>query len=289
MSVYLYMQRVKLMEDDELLLALELASDDELGYLADILFRRKFNPLDYIATPDVIEVQSLDRVVLVQAIADRFRFLAADGFTVLRRQTDQLTYREVLERVCQHLKIKYSQTQSVADIESELFLNLLSRAWQKMPARERKQLNASMQSALTEADLHKSLPPDAQRNPLGLVIKGGGAIAMSTVIQPAVMALLAKQLAWHLATYQTGKEVLKAGGTAIATRVQAYFSTYLARHGVAAAAARYGAVRTVFSVITPALWGVFFADLGWRAISTNYARIIPVIFLLAQIRLLRDI
>jgi uncharacterized protein YaaW (UPF0174 family) len=274
---------------DELSRALELASDEELCYLADILFRRKFNPLDYLATPDVIEVQSLDRDLLVEAIADRFRFLAADGFTVLRRQTDQLSYRQVLERVCQYLKVKYSQNQTVTDIESELFLNLLSRSWQNMPARERKQLNASMQSALTEADLHKSLPPDAQRNPLGLVIKGGGAIAMSVAIQPAVMALLAKQMAWHLATYQAGKEVLKAGGTAIATRIQAYFSTYLARHGMAVSAARYGAVRTVFSVITPALWGVFFADLGWRAISTNYARIIPVIFLLAQIRLLREL
>lgn len=274
---------------DELLLALELASDQELHYLADILFRRKFNPIDYLATPDVTEVQSLDRELLVEAIADRFRFLAADGFTVLRRQTDQLTYREVLERVCRYLKVKYSQTQSVADIESELFLNLLSRSWQKMPARERKQLNADLQSALTEADLQKSLPPDAQRNPLGLVIKGGGALAVSTVIQPAVMALLAKQLAWHLATYQAGREALKAGGTAIATRIQTYFSTYVARHGMAVATARYGAVRTVFAVITPALWGVFFADLGWRTISTNYARIIPVIFLLAQIRLLRDI
>ncbi len=274
---------------DELLLALELASDEELHYLADILFRRKFNPIDYLATPDVTEVQSLDRESLVEAIADRFRFLAADGFTVLRRQTDQLSYREVLERVCQHLKIKYSQTQSVADIESELFLNLLSRSWQKMPMRERKQLNSDLQSALTEADLQKSLPADAQRNPLGLVIKGGGAIAMSTVIQPAVMNLLAKQLAWHLATYQVGREAIKAGGTAIATRVQAYFSTYVARHGMAVAAARYGAVRSVFAVITPALWGVFFADLGWRAISTNYARIVPAIFLLAQIRLLRDI
>jgi uncharacterized protein YaaW (UPF0174 family) len=274
---------------DELLMALELASDEELHYLADILFRRKFNPIDYLATPDVIEVQSLDRDSLVEAIADRFRFLAADGFTVLRRQTDQLSYREVLERVCQHLKVKYSQTQSVADIESELFLNLLSRSWQKMSPRERKQLNANLQSALTEADLQKSLPPDAQRNPLGLVIKGGGAIAMSTVIQPAVMNLLAKQLAWHLATYQAGREVIKAGGTAIATRVQTYFSTYVARHGMAVAAARYGVVRSVFAVITPALWGVFFADLGWRAISTNYARIVPAIFILAQIRLLRDI
>jgi uncharacterized protein YaaW (UPF0174 family) len=53
-------------------------------------------------------------------------------------------------------------------------------------------------------------------------------------------------------------------------------------------AARYSAVRTVFAVVTPALWTWFIADLGWRTIATNYGRIIPVIFILAQTRLLRD-
>jgi uncharacterized protein YaaW (UPF0174 family) len=53
-------------------------------------------------------------------------------------------------------------------------------------------------------------------------------------------------------------------------------------------AARYGAVRTIFAFAGPALWGWFLADLGWRAIATNYGRIIPVIFALAQIRLTRE-
>ena len=52
-------------------------------------------------------------------------------------------------------------------------------------------------------------------------------------------------------------------------------------------AARYGAVRTVFSIVGPVMWAWFLADLGWRTISTNYGRIIPTIFTLAQIRLSR--
>jgi uncharacterized protein YaaW (UPF0174 family) len=51
--------------------------------------------------------------------------------------------------------------------------------------------------------------------------------------------------------------------------------------------ARYTAVRGAFAFLGPILWGYFFADLGWRAIATNYTRIIPVIFTLAQIRLTR--
>ena len=266
---------------------LTLATDEELHQIADILFRRKFNPLDYFATPPVQELQGWERDQQIEAIAKRFRFLAADGLTVLRRKTSDVSYREVLERVCQHLNIKYFSSQSVEDIESELFLNLISKSWKKLSPQERSKIDESMQIAITESDLQKSLPLDAQRNPMSLLLKGGSAIAVSTVIRSAVLTVLARQMAWHFASYQVGYEVLKAGSTAIATRLNAYVSTYLARRGMAVAATQYTAAQTVFSVITPALWGLFFADLGWRAIATNYGRIIPAIFIVAQIRLLR--
>ena len=272
---------------DELSDVLTLATDDELYQIADILFRRKFNPLDYFATPPIQELKGWDRDELIEAISKRFRFLAADGLTVLRRKTSHVSYREVLERVCQHLNIKYSQSQTIEDIESELFLNLISNSWKKLSPQERSTIDESMQSALTESDLQKSLPLDAQRNPMSLLVKGGSAIAVSTVIRSAVLTAIARQMAWHFASYQVGYEVIKAGGTAIATRLNAYISTYLAKRGMAVAATQYTAARTVFSVITPALWGLFFADLGWRAIATNYGRIIPAIFIVAQIRLLR--
>ena len=271
---------------DELSNVLELATDEELDQIADILFRRKFNPLDYFATPAIKELQSWDRDEQIEAIANRFKFLAADGLTVLRRQTDNVSYREVLERVCQHLHIKYSKSQTVENLESELFLNLISNSWKKLSPQERSSIDESMQTAISESDLKKSLPLDAQRNPMSLLVKGGSAIAVSTVIRSAVLTTIARQMAWHFASYQVGYEVLKAGSTAIATRLNAYVSTYLAKRGMAVAATQYTAARTVFSVITPALWGLFFADLGWRAIATNYGRIIPAIFIVAQIRLL---
>jgi len=274
---------------DELTEALELATDEELHYCADILFKRKFNPLDYFTTPKIIELKSRERLDLIEAIAQRFRFLAADGFTVLKGKADQVSYRQTLERVCQHLQVAYSKTQTVSQIESELFLSLMQKSWQRLSPQEQQQLNETMRSALSESDLQKTLPPDLQRHPLGLVLKGSSAIAVSTVIQPAVMNFLARQFAIHLATYQVGQEAIKAGGTVIATQLQTYISTHLAKYGMASAIARYAAARTVFSFVTPALWGIFFADLGWRAIATNYSRIIPVIFTLAQIRLLRDI
>ena len=60
---------------DELSDVLALATDEELSQIADILFRRKFNPLDYFATPPVKELQSWDRDELIDAIAKRFKFL----------------------------------------------------------------------------------------------------------------------------------------------------------------------------------------------------------------------
>lgn len=272
---------------EELSNVLVLATDEELHQIADILFRRKLNPLDYFATPPIQELQAWDRDELIDAIAKRFRFLAADGITVLRRKTNGVSYREVLERVCQHLNIKYSKKQTIEEIESELFLNLISNSWKKLSPQERSSIDESMQTALTQSDLQRALPLDAQRNPMSLLVKGGSAIAVSTVVRSAVLTAIARQMAWHFASYQVGYEVLKAGGTAIATRLNAYVSTYLAKRGMAAAATQYTAARTVFSVITPALWGLFFADLGWRAIATNYGRIIPAIFIVAQIRLLR--
>ncbi|NET53706.1 MAG: hypothetical protein F6K09_35195, partial [Merismopedia sp. SIO2A8] len=76
-------------------------------------------------------------------------------------------------------------------------------------------------------------------------------------------------------------------GTAAAIQFQNYLAMKTARQAMASNAARYSATRSVFSLLGPVMWGYFFADLGWRAIATNYGRIIPTIFALAQIRLTR--
>ncbi len=214
---------------DELYKALSLATDEELDQIATVLFQRRFNPLDYLIAPPIAEVQSKSREELIEAIAQRFKFLAADGFTVLRGGAKKITYRQVLERVCQYLKVKYKRSQTVAEIESELFLHLIERSWRNLSPKEQKPAEGNLPA----------------NNPASLLIKGGTALAF-TKLRSQLTALLAKR------------------------------------------AGQYVLARTVLGVLTPTLWGIFLADLGWRAIATNYSRIIPVIFILAQIRLLRD-
>lgn len=259
--------------------ALELATEDELQQLTELLFCRRFNPLDYVHTPQPIDIQSRDREAWLDAIEQRFRYLAADGVTVLRGRSDRVTYRTAIIQVCRYLKIPYSNNLATTDLEAEVFLNLLGKAWKQLPQSDFSQLTTKIQKSLAKCELSEPLPLAVQRDPLALLVKGGSALAVSSIIQPILLQQIARQFALQFASYQVAKEALIKGGTAAAMQLQGKL--------VLQSAARYGAARGIFACMGPVLWTWFFADLGWRSISTNYGRIIPIIFALAQIRLTR--
>jgi len=272
---------------DELRAALELATEEELQQLTEILFRRRFNPLDYVKTPDLIDIQSQDREAWLDALEQRFRFLAADGMTVLKGRTKEFTYRQALIQVCHYLKIPYSKKLTTTDLEAEIFLNLMGKAWKRLPAWERKSLTVRVQRSLAESKLSQPLPVQIQHDPMAILLKGGSALAVSSILKPILLQQMARQFAIHFARYQVARETIVQGGAAAASQFQSYLALQTAKQGMALNAARYGATRSVFAFLGPILWGYFFADLGWRAIATNYGRIIPTIFALAQIRLTR--
>lgn len=272
---------------DELRAALELATEEELQDLTAILFCRKYNPLDYVHTPEPLEVQSQDREAWLDALEGRFRFLAADGMTVLRGRTHEVTYRQALVQVCKYLKIPYSPHLSTTDLEAEVFLHLLGRVWKQLPVQDKQRLSVQVQQALAQSDLTEPLPLALQRDPMGLLLKGGSALAVTSIIQPMMMQLVARQFALHFAAYQMAKDAVLQGGAAVG-QFQNYVVLKTAQRGMAVSATRYSVVRGVFACIGPVLWTWFLADLGWRTIATNYGRIIPTIFALAQIRLTRE-
>lgn len=268
---------------DELRSVLELATEEELQQLTQLLFSRRFNPLDYLQTPDPIEVQSQGWDAWLDSIEKRFRYLAADGITVLKGKTAAVSYRQALIRVCHYLKIAYSNQMPTTDIEAEIFLNLIGKAWKRLPETEQKSLSAKIQRSLAESNLPEPLPVQLQHNPVNVVLKGSSAFAVSSIIKPLILRRTAEQFALHFARYQAAQTALLGSSTAAS---QLAINT--AQRGMMTSAARYGAVRTVFSFVGPVLWGWFVADVGWKAISTNYSRIIPAIFALAQIRLTRS-
>ncbi|WP_107668141.1 YaaW family protein [Cyanothece sp. BG0011] len=268
---------------DELRSALEMATEEELRQLTQVLFCRKFNPLDYLQTPDPIEIESQDWDQWLDKIEARFRFLASDGLTVLKRKTKRFSYRQTLIRVCHYLKIPYSNEMSTIDIEADIFLNLLGKAWKNLPPAQQNRLMTQIQASLAKSNIPDALPVQLQHNPMNLVLKGSSVVAVNSIVKPLLLKHIAQQFALHFARYQVAQQGMIRGGAAVANQL----AVNTARRGMALTAARYGAVRGVLSFVGPVLWGWFLADLGWRAIATNYGRIIPVIFALAQIRLTR--
>ncbi|WP_041764686.1 YaaW family protein [[Leptolyngbya] sp. PCC 7376] len=268
---------------DELRTALNLATDEELQHLTQILFSRKFNPLDYLNTPQPIFIQTQHRDRQIECIEQRFRHLAADGFTVLLGQTETLTYRQVLLQVCTFLKLSGVAGITTTDLEAEIFLHLTGKAWRKLPAADKTSLLHKVRRSLEDASLPEPLPVQLQHNPFQILLQGSSTLAVSTLLKTAILKNIAKQFALYFASSQMAR-VTASGAGKLATVI----SSQAAKKGLATTAVKYGAMRSVFSVVVPAMWGWFLADLGWRAIATNYGRIIPMIVTLAQIRLTRE-
>ncbi len=272
---------------NELRAALELATEEELQQITQILFCRRFNPLDYWQTPDPIDIQSQDWHSWLDSLERRFRYLAADGITVLRGRTQEVSYRQIVIQVCRYLKIPYSQQMSTTDIEAEVFLHLIGQACQRLPAREQDSLRDKVVRSLAKSDLPEPLPVQLQHDPLKIFLKGSGIIAVSSLLKRWLLTHIAGQFALHYASYQAAKAALIRGGAAAAATLQNQLVLQTAKQGMVVTATRYGAAKTIFSLLGPAMWAYFIADLGWKAIATNYGRIIPIIFTLAQIRLTR--
>ena len=272
---------------DELKAGLALATEEELQQITRVLFNRRFNPLDYWQTPEAVEVQSQDLNLWLDSLDRRFRYLAADGMTVLRGRTQEVSYRDILIKVCHYLKIPYSIAMKTTDIEAEIFLHLVSKAWDKLPDREQKSLQAQVSNSLALANSPEPLPVQLQHNPIKILLKGTGLVTVSTVLKSWLLKHIARQFALHFATYQAAKTALIKGGTTAVAGVGNQLALQAAKKGMVTNAARYGAARGIFNVLGPVMWGYFVADLGWKAIATNYGRVIPIVFTLAQIRLIR--
>lgn len=268
---------------DELRKVLELATEEELQYLTNILFARRFNPLDYLKTPQPVDIQSQSWDDWLDSIENRFRYLAADGMTVLKGKTQQFSYRKALIQVCRYLKIPYGQKMTAIELETEIFLHLITKTWNKLPIQEKDTLTNKIVRSLSTIKSPVTIESDS----LNLILKGSSVLAVNSVIKPLLLKYIAQEFALHFATYNTAKNAIAQGGVIAANQFKNYLTLATAKRSMGMTAARYGAVRTVFSFVGPILWGWFFADLGWKAISTNYGRIIPTILTLAQIRLLR--
>ncbi|MGC1306774.1 MAG: hypothetical protein WA885_06065 [Phormidesmis sp.] len=272
---------------DELRSGLELATDEELHVMSELLFQPKFNPMDYLYSPQPVDVSKYSRYQQIDLLEQRFRYLAADGLSVLQKRAQQVSYRQTLLRICRYLKIRRYEDLPTAELEAEVFLVLLEKTWHHIPRGEQQTIERSLQGAIASTQEFEQLPQLLRERPLSLLAKGGSAIALSAIIRPWLLRQIAQQFALHLARYEVAKQTLVKGGLSAAAQVQSRAVAKMAAQGMVVSSARYGAMRGLLACMGPALWTWFLADLGWRAIATNYGRVIPVVFALAQIRLTR--
>ncbi|MEO0947381.1 MAG: hypothetical protein AAFY11_04415 [Cyanobacteria bacterium J06641_5] len=276
---------------EELRSALALATEEELRDITRILFCRKLNPLDYFSMPEPAEIQSKTREAQLDAIEARFRFLAADGLTVLRQRTQEITYHQVLCRVCKHLKLSVvTDRLSALDLETEVFLHLVNRAWKTLPKAKQASMLAQMGQSMAALTPPEPLPARFRDNPLELLLRSSGTIAVSALLRSWLLQQFTRQLALQavqLAQYQIARQALIKGGAAAATQLQKQLAVHSARQSLAFASVRVGAMRVAVSCLGPLLWSWLLADLSWKAIATNYSRVIPCVFAIAQIRLTR--
>ena len=198
---------------DELRTGLELATQDELASLAEVLFRPKFNPLDYWCTPSPQRVLECDLNQRIQQIEARIRFLAADGLTVLKQDTHQLSYRRILLQLGHHFKLKLPTQLSTLDLEAEIFLQLLEKTWQKLSPAEQQQLEQRLTSELAQVQQFQALSPELKRHPIALILKGSSALAINSVVRPWLLHNITQQFVIQLTRHQVAQQALKGAVT----------------------------------------------------------------------------
>lgn len=172
------------------------------------------------------------------------------------------------------------------ELEAEIFLTLAEKAWHRLPPAEQNSLSKRVAVSLMK-NPDVPLPAHWQHDPLQFLFKSSGVVAVNHMLRPLILKTIATQFALHFATYEAAQKVLLKGGLTMLMEIQNRFLVKTATRGMAINTARYTAIRGIFAFLGPLLWGSLAVDLGWKAIETNYTRIIPIIFTLAQIRLTR--
>lgn len=282
--------------DPDLRSVLELATDEELLELENILFGPSyFSPLlksitnrpdiNYIPEREDIE----ERQDFIVHLESRFLFLAADARSTLRGWRP--SYRNVLLAVRRKLGVPCSSKLSTADLEVEVFLHLLQEysshdtgSWDNFKFSNSQ---GSLEVELGQWKVHglTSLRVGAKELQQ-IILKGGGVLTLSRVFQFFAKGLSGKMLL-EAANYEIKHEIIKRGGQIAAINLESRAALLTARQGLACAASRYIGLKSITMLLGPLLWGTFLADVVIQMLGTDYARVLRAIYAFAQIRLTR--
>nr|CAB3457205.1 unnamed protein product [Digitaria exilis] len=251
------------MSDPELRLVLELATDEELMELEDILYGTSyFSPLlksiarrpnsDSIVVLDNIE----ERDLFISKLESRFLYLAADARSVISHQKDPVSFPWD----------KQKTPNEISSLGVNKWKVLTDAAWR-----------------IGAKGLERTF------------LKGGSALTVKTIYE-SLASRLSGKLLMETANYEIKKELVKQassevfrfqGGRLAAVNLESRAGLLAARQGLARAASRYVGLRSVMTFLGPIMWGTLLADIVIQMLGTDYARIVQAIYAFAQIRLTR--
>ncbi|XP_010917285.1 uncharacterized protein [Elaeis guineensis] len=286
--------------DPELRSVLELATDDELYELGNILFGPSyFSPLlksitskehaDFLMGGEVVE----EREDFISHLEARFFYLAADARSTLRGWRP--SYRNVLLDLRRKLGIPCSKKLSTEDLEVEIFLHMLNEYSSKelggisLPWDGTKHSNGhgNLEVGLSQWKVHAfSALRFGAKELQQIFLKGGGMLAVTKIYEMLARRLCGK-IFLEAANYEIKHEIVKRGGQLAAVGLESRAAAVAARQGLAHAATKYLGLKSFMMLLGPLMWGTFLADIVIQMLGTDYARILRAIYALAQIRLTR--
>lgn len=276
--------------DRDLWTVLDLASDEELEGVHDVLFGASLlSPLlkSILTTKEPAALKHRGRAAVMHRIEQRMRFLAADSASTLRGQYP--SYRETLQRLCYRLDIKCPSTLLTEDLETEVLMHILEQQKMSTTAALKKisHIKASPSARRSQSVLDHLMDRVGVQLKLSAqemaptAAKLGSAATMSSVRVTALKQLGGQVLAQR-ARYEAALAVVCKTGATYKKRA----ALQAAQQGFTSAAAKYGTARGVLSFLGPAMWVWLGLDLALKSIGSDYTRIVKAVALLAQIRLL---
>nr|XP_010932728.1 uncharacterized protein LOC105053328 [Elaeis guineensis] len=117
-----------------------------------------------------------------------------------------------------------------------------------------------------------------------IFLKGGGMLTVTKIYEMVAQNLSGKMLL-EAANYEIKHEIIKRGGQLAAVSLESRAAALAARQGLCRAATQYLGLRSLMMLLGPLMWGTFLADIVIQMLGTDYARILRAIYAFAQIRL----
>jgi len=320
------MKNIETARDPDLQYVLELASDDELEELCDCLHEASvFSPIGktvYMMHERRYGDAVSTRVEMEMYIESRFRFLAADVVSVLTRSSSQETeawptYRDILLDMKKRLGVPCSSVLATADLESEIFLHVLSQHAEyvgynhdtstaasialdcvdaqhtnhdghvdggRTVSKKKKKAAATLRQLKTAVKATLLSPISfGYKDVVPAVAKVATTLAV-TRVQLDVLGRVARVVVQRAIHYRAVvAHALQTGSRGFATRV----AVETAKQRLMGAVAKYTALRQLFVCVGPLMWISTAWDLAKLSLGTDYARLTRTVFMMAQIRLVR--